>query len=86
MSYGINGQNNDVAPDWTELIDKHIVKSNYNVGLAFKEGYIFFRVTRREFFPLLYDPFAEITNFAGAGNVDLPAGTYINAVELPTHH
>lgn len=81
---GINGQNNDVAPDWTELIDKHIVRANYNVGLAFKEGYIFFRVTRREFFPFLYDPFDEITNFAGAGNIDMPAGAYINAVELPS--
>ena len=84
MSYGINGQNNDTPPDWTERIDKNIVKSNWNVGLAFKEGYVFFRVARREFFPIMYDPFAEITNFAGAGNTDMPSGAYINAIELPS--
>lgn len=70
--------------DWTEHIDKHILRENYNLGLGFKEGYIFFRVSAREFFPILYDPFAEITNFAGAGSVDMSTLQYINAKELPS--
>jgi hypothetical protein len=70
--------------DWTEAIDKHIVRTNYNLGLGFKDGYIFFRVSRREFFPLLYDPFAEITGFAGASAVDMSAAQYITAKELPS--
>jgi hypothetical protein len=68
--------------EYLERIDKVIVKENFNVGLGFKDGYIFFRVANRELFPLLYDPFAEITNFAGAGNVALPTLTYLTAQEF----
>lgn len=70
--------------DYTERLDKDIVKRNYNVALGFRQGYIFFRVMHRELFPLLYDPFAEITNFAGAGTIDLAANTYITSKELPS--
>lgn len=70
--------------DYLERLDKTIVKENYNVGLGFKEGYIFFRVERRELFPLLYDPFTEITNFAGVGTVDMSPLQYIAAKELPS--
>lgn len=77
-------QNQDLIEDWTERIDKHIVRTNYNLGLGFKEGYIFFRVARREFFPLIYDPFSEITGFAGASAVDMSSAQYITAKELPS--
>ena len=70
--------------DYYERLDKHLVKANYNIGLNFSEGYVFFRVARTSLLPYLYDPFAEITNFAGAGNIDMPSGTYITAKELPS--
>lgn len=68
--------------DFLERLDKALVRENYNIGLSFKDGYVFFRVTHRELFPLLYDPFAEITGFAGAGAVDMASGLYITAKEL----
>jgi len=68
--------------DYLERIDKVIVRENHNVGLGFKDGYVFFRVTHRELFPLLYDLFAEISGFAGAGTVEMTAGQYITAKEL----
>jgi len=70
--------------DYLERLDRVIVRENFNVALAFKSGYVFFRVTNRELFPLLYDPFAEITSFAGAGAVDMTAAQYITAKELPS--
>ena len=70
--------------EYLERIDKFLVRENYNIGLGFKDGFIFYRCLAREIFPLLYDPFAEITNFAGAGNIDMPSGTYITAKELPS--
>lgn len=68
--------------DYFERIDKKIVRENYNVGLGFKDGYVFFRATHREIFPFLYDLFAEITDFAGAGTVDMTADQYITVKEL----
>jgi len=68
--------------DYLERLDKAIVKENFNVGLGFKEGYVFFRVTHRELFPLFYDLFAEISDFAGAGTVEMTAAQYITAKEL----
>ena len=79
-----SGQNNDTPMDFTAAINAHILRENYNLGLNFQQGYIFFRVNRREFVQYIYDPFAEITNFAGAGNVDMPSGLYITAKELPS--
>lgn len=70
--------------DYFERLDKALVKENYNIALGFSQGYIFYRVTHKELFPLLYDPFAEITNFAGAGTTDLAAATYISAKEFPS--
>lgn len=68
--------------DYLERIDKVIVRENHNIGLGFKDGYVFFRATHRELFPLLYDLFAEITDFAGAGTTSLAAATYLSAKEL----
>jgi len=68
--------------DYLERLDKVIVRENHNVGLGFKDGYVFFRATHRELFPLLYDLFAEISDFAGAGAVEMTAAQYITAKEL----
>ena len=70
--------------DYLERIDKAkaLVEENFNVGLGFKDGYVFFRTTHRETFPLLYDLFAEISDFAGAGTVEMTAAQYITAKEL----
>jgi len=68
--------------DFYERIDKKLVKENWNIGLGFKDGYIFYRATHLELFPLLYDLFAEITDFAGAGTVEMTAAQYITAKEL----
>jgi hypothetical protein len=70
--------------DYLKRLDRVIVRENYNVALGFKQGYVFFRVINKELYPLLYDPFSEITNFAGAGNIDMPSGMYITAKELPS--
>jgi len=70
--------------DYLERIDKAkaLVEENFNVGLGFKDGFIFFRTIHRETFPLLYDLFAEISDFAGAGAVEMTAGQYITPKEL----
>ena len=68
--------------DYLERIDKVIVRENHNIGLGFKDGYVFFRTTHRETFPLLYDLFAEISDFAGAGTTEMTAAQYITAKEL----
>jgi len=68
--------------DYLERLDKALVKENFNIGLGFKDGYVFFRATHRELFPLLYDLFAEISDFAGAGTVEMTAAQYISAKEL----
>jgi hypothetical protein len=70
--------------DPLERLEKAIVKENHNIGLGFSEGYVFFRVVTRNIFPFLYDPFAEITNFGGAGAIDMASGLYITAKELPS--
>ena len=68
--------------DYLVRIDKHIVKENYNVGCGFKDGWIFFRVTHRELYPLLYDLIAEIPDVFGAGVTEMAAGKYVTTVEL----
>ena len=68
--------------DYLERIDKVIVRENHNLALGFKDGYVFFRATHRELFPLFYDLFAEISGFAGAGTVEMTAGQYITVKEL----
>jgi len=68
--------------DPLERLDKVIVRENHNVGLGFKDGYVFFRVTHRELFPFDYDLFAEISGFAGAGTSEMTAAQYITAKEL----
>jgi len=68
--------------DYLERIDKVIVRENHNIGLGFKDGYVFFRATHRELFPLLYDLFAEISDFAGAGATEMDAAEYVSAKEL----
>jgi hypothetical protein len=70
--------------EYLERLDAALVRENYNIALGFKDGYVFYRAIHKELFPFLYDPFAEITNFAGAGNIDFPSGTYISAKELPS--
>ena len=68
--------------DYLERIDKKIVQENYNLGLGFKEGYVFFRVTHRELFPLLYDLIAEMPDVFGAGVTEMAAKQYVSPKEL----
>lgn len=68
--------------DYLVRIDKHIVKENYNIGFGFKDGWVFFRVTHRELFPLLYDLIAEISDVFGVGETDMPAAKYVTPKEL----
>ena len=63
-------------------IDKQLVKENYNIGFGFRDGWIFFRVTHRELFPLLYDLIAEIPDVFGVGEINMPAGKYVTPKEL----
>ncbi len=54
-------------------VEPLLLKENFRFGLAFLEGYVFFRALRREVFPLIYDPTQEMadTNLRG-----IPGGTF----------
>lgn len=71
-----------MAIEYLKRIEKKIIQENYLIGLGFSDGYVFFRAVRREIFPLLYDLFAEISDFAGTGTVDMAALQYISPKEL----
>lgn len=71
-----------MAVEYLKRIEKKIIQENYLIGLGFSDGYVFFRASRREIFPLLYDLFAEISDFAGVGKVDMAALQYIPPKEL----
>jgi hypothetical protein len=68
--------------DYLERIRDYLLVENFLFGCGFKDGWIFFRVERRETFPYLYDLFAEIPDFAGAGRVAMDPGQYVTAKEL----
>lgn len=71
-----------MAVEYLKRIEKKIIQENFLLGLGFSDGYVFFRAVRREIFPLLYDLFDEISDFAGAGEVDMSALQYISPKEL----
>ncbi|MEM2905005.1 MAG: hypothetical protein QW587_04620 [Candidatus Bathyarchaeia archaeon] len=58
-------------------VDKVQVKENYLIALGFRDGFVFLRSSSREHFTYLYDPFYEITDFAGAGATSMAAGQWI---------
>jgi len=68
--------------DYLVRIDKHVVKENYNMGLGFFDGWIFFKVNRREIYPLLYDIIAEMPTVFATGVTSMAAGEYVKPIEF----
>jgi len=64
--------------DWSR-IDPYLVRENFNLGLGFRDGYIFFRVSHRELFPYLYDLHAEMPDVF---KDKIDPNTYITVKEL----
>lgn len=68
-------------------IQSYFVLENYNLGLAYSEGYVFFKVLGRELFPIFYDPKIEISSTVnllniGAGGTVFPANPTFIAKQL----
>ena len=74
--------------DYLIRIDKHLVRENYNIGMGFSSGWVFFKVQRRETFHYLYDLIAEIPTIFNTALVpaaiDMASLQYVTALELPS--
>jgi len=68
--------------DYLIRLEKHLVRENYNIGLGFKDGWVFFKAVHREIFHLLYDIIAEMSTVFATGLTSMAAGEYVKPIEF----